>query len=626
MKIIIKNTCEYVEIIKEAISDTIAEWGEGGLVIEAIPCTREKGLRISSDGKNATVHYSSLTALLRAVGILISYGDEPFTKEEKLRFNYLGNMVDCSRNAVVNLDTLKKIIRSCSLMGHNCMMLYTEDTYEIPSEKYFGHMRGRYSQNELRELDAYAERFGIELMPCIQTLAHLEGMFAWPAMQKYRDIENIMNVADEEVYELIDKMLESMSKSLKSRKINVGMDEAHLLGRGKYLDKAGYSERVDIMYKHLQRVVEICKKYGYEPLIWDDMFFRVNSPNGSYYKGFVTEKEASLVPPEVNLVYWDYSWPNIEPYTEMLEKHKVFKNNKISFAGGSFCWYGGVLQTAFAMNASRSALTAIFNNTVEMDVVLITEWGDDGAYTPITASLPIMIMYGEGAWAGDLSDETVDKRLRVFGEALEDFYAMDDVNFTPEIEHIRGRDIMLTHNYLLHQDVLLGLWDYHAPVNPCEHYRRTAERMRAIADKKTPLSHVYDAIEKLALALELKANLGIRTKDAYDKDDKEELRKIALEVIPECIKRMRAFGNAFRYQWRLTNKDYGIEVFDTRLGGAIYRLEDVAEVLLAYVDGKRDSINELEQERLPFHTYGKEKNVPISCFYIQEAQTVGRLI
>ena len=626
MKIFVKSPCEHIDIIKDVLKETIAEWGEGDITVEAIACNCKKELKVTSDGKNAVIRYSSITALLRGIGIIISEGNNPFEKEEKLRFNYLGNMVDCSRNAVINIDTYKKLIRMSALMGHNCIMLYTEDTYEIPSEPYFGHLRGRYSQSELREMDAYAKKFGIELMPCMQTLAHLEGMFSWPALQKYRDIDYIMNVALEDTYILIDKMLESLSLSIKSRKINLGMDEAHHLGRGKFLDMAGYTKGYDIMKRHLDRVIEICKKYGYEPMIWDDMYFRLNSPNGSYGKGFVTEDVAETVPPEVNLFYWDYTWPTKDRYTEMLNKHHVFKNNKISFAGGAFNWYGSVAQTAFGMNASASALQAIFENTIDMDVVLITEWGDDGGCTPITAALPEMVIYGEGSWSGDVSFETTAKKMRIFGEELDDFYAMEDLNFTPEIDHIRGKDIMLTHHYMLFQDPMLGIWDWHVPYSTQEHYRKTTEKMCAIADKNTPFSYLYRTLEKLSSALEIKAGLGLRLKDSYDAGDKEALKKIATEEIPEAIRRIREFAEYYRAQWRLVNKDFGIEVFANRIGGTIYRLEDAACEILKYVNGERESPPELEQERLPFHTYGKEKNVPISCFYIQETKTVGRFI
>ena len=91
-----------------------------------------------------------------------------------------GTMLDCSRNAVPNLHTLKKWVDLTASLGYNTLLLYTEDTYEVPDEPYFGYMRGRYSQAELRELDAYAKKQGMTIMPCIQTLAHLYAIKRWP--------------------------------------------------------------------------------------------------------------------------------------------------------------------------------------------------------------------------------------------------------------------------------------------------------------------------------------------------------------------------------------------------------------------------------------------------------------
>ena len=45
----------------------------------------------------------------------------------------------------------------------NLLMLYTEETYEVPGDPYFGIYRGRYSREEIREMDDYAQIFGIEL-------------------------------------------------------------------------------------------------------------------------------------------------------------------------------------------------------------------------------------------------------------------------------------------------------------------------------------------------------------------------------------------------------------------------------------------------------------------------------
>ena len=75
---------------------------------------------------------------------------------DSIKFRRFGVMLDCSRNAVMNLPTLKKWIDLTADMGYNTLLLYTEDTYEVDNQPYFGHLRGRYSQKELKEIDDYA--------------------------------------------------------------------------------------------------------------------------------------------------------------------------------------------------------------------------------------------------------------------------------------------------------------------------------------------------------------------------------------------------------------------------------------------------------------------------------------
>ena len=116
----------------------------------------------------------------------------------------LGVMIDCSRNAVMNVPSLKKFIDYLSKMGYNMLQLYTEDTYEIEGEPYFGYLRGRYTKEELNEVDAYAKEHGIEMIPCIQTLAHLNCITRWGGVYGgYTDIGDILLAEDERTYTLI---------------------------------------------------------------------------------------------------------------------------------------------------------------------------------------------------------------------------------------------------------------------------------------------------------------------------------------------------------------------------------------------------------------------------------------
>ncbi|MBO7156919.1 MAG: family 20 glycosylhydrolase, partial [Clostridia bacterium] len=151
----------------------------------------------------------------------------------------IGVMIDCSRDGVYTLETLKDYFNIISKMGYSTVQLYTEDVYEIDGEPYFGYLRGRYTKQELKELDAYAKTLGLELIPCIQTLAHLGGITRWQEYKPYTDIDNILLAGDERTYALIDKMFASCAECFSSRRINIGMDEAHMVGLGKYLDKNG---------------------------------------------------------------------------------------------------------------------------------------------------------------------------------------------------------------------------------------------------------------------------------------------------------------------------------------------------------------------------------------------------
>ena len=197
------------------------------------------------------------------------------TKMNETPFRRMGTMLDCSRNAVMNVNSLKKWIDICAKIGFNTVLLYTEDTYEIPEEPYFGYLRGRYSQAEIKEVDAFAKERGVELIPCIQTLAHVNGIVRWPAFAPIIDTADILLAGEDRTYELIDRMFASVAASYSTKIVNIGMDEAHMIGRGRYYDLHGDTDKVKILIEHIKKVSGIGKKYGLTLLIWSDMFFRL---------------------------------------------------------------------------------------------------------------------------------------------------------------------------------------------------------------------------------------------------------------------------------------------------------------------------------------------------------------
>ncbi len=597
MKIFVENAGALEQPIKEVLSETSCAWDENGITVTLGKC--DEGIKIISDGKKITLLYSEAASLFRGLGVIISKGEAAYEITQKMQFKQLGNMIDCSRNAVMKVEQIKKFLRISALMGYNMLQLYTEDTYEIEGEPYFGRLRGRYTQSEMREIDDYAYSLGVEVIPCIQTLAHLNCIFNWPEYWDARDIDDILNVGARHTFELLDKMFATMKACFRSRQINIGMDEAHHLGCGKYLDTFGYKPRAELMKEHLKKVIELCRKYDYEPMMWSDMFFRVSSPNGAYDGSVnLTEEALNSVPENVNLVFWHYYSDKPEYYSSMFEKHGQF-NRKYSFAGGSSTWYGFAPAQKYSLNALRAAFEVI--GDYKLDTIFNTIWGNDGFETAIFASLTSVAAYAQGAWTGDVGDDAIREAMSIVDADFNDFMNMNAFYKIPHVE----ADNTFMHKYLLYGDVLQGRWDSNIAIGTNEDFENAVPLFEK-AEQNEKWGYIFKPLTALAKVLANKSELGINIKKAYDKDDRAELSRLANEVIPECITDTKELLKFHRKRWRTENKDFGFETQDLRLGGLVARLENACEMINEYLDGKCEKLDELEEERLSI-----DKRIPV---------------
>ena len=316
-------------------------------------------VEVSFDGRQGVLRYGKKVQFFRALGLFL----EQFRKHgtfhivESPRFTTSGVMVDCSRNAVPNVNSIKRLLRHMALMGLNLLMLYTEDTYEIEGLPYFGYMRGRFTHDELKDCDDYAARLGIEMVPCIQTLAHLVQALKWKAFSSVRDTGDILLVGDDKTYALVEKMIRSVSAPFRRKKIHVGMDE-HIILSWKVLDYMGIAP-VSAFYRAFDQVVEITGKLGLEPMIWSDMLFTFGSKTRSYLDGTAAIPEEALhaIPKSVRQVYWDYYHNDESFYIQYIRKHRELGVEPV-FAGGVWTFAGNTVNHAKTFAATNAALSA----------------------------------------------------------------------------------------------------------------------------------------------------------------------------------------------------------------------------------------------------------------------------
>lgn len=516
-------------------------------------------------------------------------------------YQRFGAMLDCSRGAVLKVSAVKQIINALQKMGYNALELYTEDTFEVEGEPYFGYLRGRYTGAEIKEMDSYAAAHGIELIPCIQTLAHFTNSVKLPRFAEITDVNDILLIDDEKTYEFLDKIFASLAKNFTSRNVHIGMDEAHMVGLGKYLDKHGYCDRFELLNRHLQRVNAIAKKYGFTAHMWSDMFFRLAAKGDYYMHGVSVPQEVrEKVPEDVSLVYWDYYHTQKEDYDAMIESHKEF-GRKVWFAGGVWTWLGFNPRTRYAYEAACSAMRSVRQNGIKN--VLITAWGDDGGECSFFSVL--QVLYAARRYAdGEYNDKIIaDEFEKLFGISAQDLDLLELPDIVPDMQGC-GK-LCNPSKYLLYGDPFLGISDRTLRDYKPIPYAEYAERLATAKSRAGEYAYLFDCTEKLCRLLDIKAYLGVRTRAAYRGKDKNALTALIADY-EKAAKRAEEFFQSFRERWHKENKPFGFEVHCVRLGGLTKRLAFCKERLQAYVSGETRTIEELEENVLPYYPESDE--------------------
>lgn len=526
-----------------------------------------------------------------------------------VKFDTFGVMLDCSRNAVMKPERVKEYIDIMADLGYNCLMLYTEDTYEIPQRPYFGHNRGRYSIKELREIDTYAKEKGIDLIPCIQTLAHMKAIFRWPVFQKINDCEDILLADEEETYALIEDMFSSINQAFSSKMIHIGMDEAHLLGRGKYQDIHGFTDYMDIFLKHLKKVSEIAKKYEYELIMWGDMFFRIlNAKSGGDYYTEVNQIPQSIkdmIPENVKIIYWDYYSDRKEHYVKQIKAHAMIKE-PLWFAGGLWTWTGFSPHNKYTMEISTAALSACMEQKVKN--IFMTVWGDNGGECSKFSILPALYYVAEAA-KGEKDIQKIKEGFEKKYAISFDEYMLLDLPDTPD----DAKTPVGPEKYLLYGDCFMGLFDSMVKEEFAGQYMKISQRLAKVKHDH-PYKLLFETQEKLTYALSLKCDLGIRTREAYGTKNMEALEKL-LPVYEKTIKALKEFYAAYERQWMWENKPHGFDVQDARIGGAIWRIRHCKKRLEEYLAGEIERIEELEEPLLDVACREDSDEVICSSFW-----------
>ena len=321
---------------------------------------------------------------------------------ENFLFSIRGYHLDIARGGVPKLETFKKIIRWLFLLKYNALAIYFEDLYPWKSFPDIGLTRGRITDAELKELVDYAQAYGIEVIPSLELLGHMENILSLPEYSHLRELwwvpnDGCIDLTNGSAKELAEGLLRDVLSFARWKHIHIGGDETWSLGRGRSLNRTQTFCAPDLYLEHYRSLLQIVREHGKIPIVWGDMLIGMTLP----------EPERKMWQKVASSEIWDYpliaNW-DYEPAEEQHFERRIKSVGHLNrqLACPSLSNFGKLCPNYdVATSNMRSFIAAARKN--RLPGFLITAWGDDGAECLFSLLDPLIlaameIAEGTGEW------------------------------------------------------------------------------------------------------------------------------------------------------------------------------------------------------------------------------------
>jgi hexosaminidase len=294
----------------------IVDSGNASLVIQCAAGSKDvqelgEGESYRLEIENSGAHLSALTTLGVMRGLqtflqLVHMTGEGFaapavTMEDSPRFPWRGLLIDVGRH-FIPLDVLKRNLDGMAAVKLNVFHwhLSEDQGFRVESKKFpklheMGSDGLYYTQQEVRDLVAYARERGIRVVPEFDMPGHSSAWFAgYPELasgpgpfaieRKWGVFDPAMDPTREGTYKFLDKFIGEMTSLFPDQFFHIGGDEVN----GKqwdanpkiqaFMHAHGMKDNNDLQAYFNQRVQKIVSKHGKTMLGWDEIL-RPDLPN-----------------------------------------------------------------------------------------------------------------------------------------------------------------------------------------------------------------------------------------------------------------------------------------------------------------------------------------------------------
>lgn len=550
----------------------------------SVLCERADQDSIRKTAHGFRIRYTSRPVLHRLLGAILA-GESPETPPSHA-FTERGLMFDCSRGAVPSIPFLKRTAARLSLLGLTHLALYTEDTFEVTDMPFIGIGRGRYSKEEIRELDDFCFELGIELFPCIQTLGHLEHIFKNPRFKQFSDAPRILNVNSPEAAEFIEHLILEALSPYRTRRIHLGADEPWGLGLGSSLDFNAPVPPKQLYLRHLANLAELCKRHGLTGMIWSDYIL------GHSRNIPLDDTELRRIPSILTLDYWNYVSLSEEEHDQNIRRLQK-TGCPLWISPGLRSWNrffgdfpaaaetGSLFYRSAARNGVHSALTTL--------------WGDDGAeslfHTNFAAAAHHLLCMSDP----ENSLETTSRYVAAIGGfPLKRYEWLAQMDRTEPLHDVAENPNWSMCKQLFYDDPLSG---FLLRLADTERLFAQLEEAETVMRGLRPLSPADRDLRcfgmLFAKTLRLKLTASALAFNGWRTNDPVRLKR-AGRLAREAAQSVRKFGKLYAALWLEERKPSGLEIPQVRIAGVAARLDHLAGRIRGFLKN-RAPIPELEQ-------------------------------
>lgn len=313
-------------------------------------------------------------------------------------------------------ETLPRIFEFIDLAAkykYNSICLYLEDRVKTPGYPYISDEES-YTPDEIREIVAYAEERGIQMIPEVSNFSHTGRFLSHPELRHLAELRgNIKGRFNEagsapyvtscpllpEAQKFYDNYMSEIAALFKSEYFLVGFDEDFDIGHCELCkaDVQAHGGIGHLFLNHIKRTLGVMKSLGKTMVIDDDMLW--------YCPEIIPE-----IPKEIILRTWNYEYIDRFPRCQFGNQRqkdifKLYDKYGLKYLPTTWTNFVNNVDT-YTKYAEEYSPVGYFNTTWQMSAEQMH------FFYPLIA-------YAGMLWNGELADEPIERMKKAVSEVCE---------------------------------------------------------------------------------------------------------------------------------------------------------------------------------------------------------------